>query len=350
MKRFIVVITMVVIYSFVAPKQIELKDRAIVQAIGIDYIENKYSLTVLYYSPSTAGGEESAQTNSAALKTIYSQGESLQAAFSNISSKTGKVNYYGHNNAIIIGQNAAQLVLDNVVSYISGNFDLIANIDMLIAQKSTANSILTAKIEENIMPTQALQLVVKNAKQSGIIPNVKMIDVLSSYVNIDDDTVIPNITIQKETDQTFSYDVSGCTVYRSKDYAGVLSKDDVIGINLLKGQIESFTITLKSDKLNTDIKLYNVSSKTDKNTNTVRISCCGLITDISPLKENIDKNLLNDITILAEKRIIELSRSAYNRAKTKLNTDVMKTNELESINNIEAEVKIDVEGSISLDT
>ena len=114
-----VTITLVGCVSYV-----DLSDRAIVQAIGIDYLPDKkvYRISMQYFNQSSEGGQNQIdKTQDNVLKSV-GEGESIFAAAKNASMLTGKDLLLSENRLIIIGKELRKYKLCDTLEFFVGNY------------------------------------------------------------------------------------------------------------------------------------------------------------------------------------------------------------------------------------
>lgn len=297
MKKLILFAMFLAVFFSVAPGHTELKDKAIVQAVGIDWSNGKYLLSVLYYSPSSGGGENTAQTDASASKYIFSAADNLEKAFAEISMKTGKVNYYGHNDIIVLGREAVKNRSESIMSYINSTPALLSDIDLLAAD-NTAKEILTAKTNSNTLPSKAISKVVKTAGDSGTIPPDRCIRILDCYLSENTDVLIPRISLNREQNGKYSYTLSGAEVLNNKSYSGDLSAKETLGYNMLKDIGCKFSIDVANGGKKITATVYSSAAKIRGGRIEVRCKC--RINNIAPVIKSVSQAQREEISLEAQ--------------------------------------------------
>ncbi len=169
-----------------------LNRQSIVQAIGIDYENNEYTLSFQIFSPSESGGSNIGASADNA-KQVTSKGKTVSEAMSNSVLVQGKRMFIGQNRVIVIGKSAAEQGLLNAFSYFGGDPAASRNAQILFSQ-TTASDILCAKGNQGILPAEMLEQIAENAGESGKIPNIKLFEVLKSADEHDKGVLIPVIS------------------------------------------------------------------------------------------------------------------------------------------------------------
>ena len=91
----------------------DIKQKIIVEGLGIDYDGEKFTITALFYSP--AAPESSSENKSESMSV---DSKTLSEAFSKISKSIGKTPFYANNRIVILGEGAYSNKLYEIVDYI----------------------------------------------------------------------------------------------------------------------------------------------------------------------------------------------------------------------------------------
>lgn len=269
-------------------KPIQLNERAIVQAIGIDYDDKAeaFNLTYQVFSPTTGGGGSIGASSDNA-KIIESKGSTVSEAIQNATLVQGKQLFVGHNRIIIIGRKAAELDIRQALGYFMNNPDSKKNVNVVIAD-GDASEILKVKINQGMLPAETLQKIVENANENGIIENVKLFQFVQALDNSNESAVLPIMKANKKDEQgsggnaekpageesesekkpdsdsitevsTISMD--GMAVIADKAFKTKLNKQESRGVLWIRDEVKNTLINAKTEKLDSAaIEVY--SSKT----------------------------------------------------------------------------------------
>lgn len=273
-------------------KSVELNERAIVQAIGIDYDEKEdsFQVSLQIYSPDGSGGQSLVEGSLQNAKIIESQGKTMTEAVQNATLKQGKTIFYGHNRVVIVGESAARSGLKRIVSFFNSNNQARLTTGMLVA-KGSASEILKTRINQGILPAEALEKMLDNSRENGKISEVSYLDIVKALENQTDDVVIPAIAInpekeqsgsgeeqqggpagggeQGETEQVQSIEMSGTAVFRDGKLAGYLDEEETRGLMWLRGDVNKTVMVASTDRIRSfSVEVYKV--KTDLACRTVQ--------------------------------------------------------------------------------
>ena len=296
---------------------INLRDRAIVQIMGIDYQNGKYVVHLQEYLPSSneksSGGENESEFVSA-------EGETIFDAIKNAEAKDGNQVFYGHCRLYIIGKKALEKGVGQVTEFMNSNYQLSLNSSVLAAEEK-AEDILKAKLFSGMAPNISLDSI----EGCGKAPNTTIIDVLTTLYNQNGSGVLPLISLKDKENAV----IERCVVL--KDYKSHLTLNDkqTMGLVWLSGKISDAVMTSEhnGNKLsvgvvseNTDISL---STDNDKITVNVKIKAKGNVSENAVISsKHVNLKQIEE----AEKDIKEIIenevKSAFERVVTEGKTDV----------------------------
>ncbi|MDK2801874.1 MAG: Ger(x)C family spore germination protein [Oscillospiraceae bacterium] len=249
-------------------KTINLSDRAIVQAIGIDYDEDKYKLSIQIFSPEGSGGQTAIDTSKQNSKVITTEGKTIGEAMSKADLKQGKKIFYGHNRLIILGESSAKKGLENVISFFNTDAQSKSDVGMLVV-KGDANEILNAKITQGILPAETIEKIVRNAEDTGQSFQVRFYDVAKNYKSTTNSVSIPVIKLEdaednsgeKKEEESASSEKSegdskvismdGISVFLDGRLKTYIDQENTRAIQILLQKFKSSVVVSESDSIGT---------------------------------------------------------------------------------------------------
>ena len=251
---------------------INLRDRAIVQIMGIDYQNNKYIVHLQEYLPS--GSEEGAGENESEL--VSAEGETVFDAIKNAEAKDGNQVFYGHCRLYIIGIDALKEGIGQITEFMNSNYQLSLNSSVLAAD-GKAEDILKAKLFTGIAPNISLERI----EGSGKAPNTTVIDLLRDMYNLGGAGVLPLISLKDKENAV----IERCVILKDYKNFFTLNDEQTAGLLWLNGKISDALIISNHDgnKLSvgvvsqsTDLKL---STDNGEITLTVKIKAKGNLSE-----------------------------------------------------------------------
>lgn len=147
---------------------VDLADRAIVQAIGIDYLPDKkvYRISMQYFNQSSEGGQNQIdKTQDNVLKSV-GEGDNVFSAAKNASLLTGKDLLLSENRLIIIGKELRKYDLEQTMEFFIGNFHSHPQA-YVAAAENTAEELLDIRFKEGSTSSQRLADLIRNAASEG---------------------------------------------------------------------------------------------------------------------------------------------------------------------------------------
>lgn len=237
-------------------KTVNLQDRAIVQAIGIDIKDGEYLVTMQVFSPDGSGGQTIVDPTKQNAKIITTSGKTVSEAMENTSVSQGKVFFLGHNRLIILGESTKSYPLYEILDFFTTSSESRADVKVMMAKRE-ASEILSADINQGILPAQSIEKTVENAYDNSKIANTYLLDILKN-----DEVLIPLIKAfdKKDEKELKTIELMGSAFYKNGEYEDTLNLDETRGVLLLKGWGKTAVFSTK----NFGIRVYE-SKKTVKN-------------------------------------------------------------------------------------
>lgn len=246
---------------------VQLNERALVQAIGIDFEDDVIKLTLQVFSPSTGGGLniDSASENA---KIIEAEGATVSQAMQNATLIQGKQVFIGHCRVIIVGEQLAKSGLNQPLSFFSSNSDSPQNVNIMVA-KEKANTILTSKINQGILPAETLEKMLLNSKENGMLEDVRLFEFLRASKSKQDAATLPIIQAVSDEaseaeaiDQVSSIKISGMAVFVESVMVGEMNDSQSRGLLWIRNKIKNTTVMTKSDKYEVAaLKIYKAKTR-----------------------------------------------------------------------------------------
>lgn len=249
------VVSLVVCLSLLLPlvgcfEKNELKETAIVQAIGIDLADDGgFIVTLQTYEPqSSSNGIDTAQNNAGILT---GQGQTLSQAMHNCTISTGETLFTGYNRLIVIGASLAESGIADLFSYFDRDMDTRQNVEVAVAD-GLASDIVSADITQGILAAQTLEKMLIQTDESGYISttpyyllskNMYLYNgsaVLPILTLLEDDTAEGNIASLQQVDATSS------AVFADYCMVDVLDADQTRGNVLLQDELTN-TVVVTAD-------------------------------------------------------------------------------------------------------
>ncbi|HAX73584.1 MAG TPA: hypothetical protein DCY20_08665, partial [Firmicutes bacterium] len=172
-----------------------IKERALVQMMGIDYdpTYSTFKVTLQIFSPEGGGGKTAIDSSKQNVRYIQNEGTNLYEAVKNITLKQGKIPFYGDNRVIIIGESAAKQSLTQIMGYLNNDHEARSNMKILVA-KGDAAEIIKTPLGQGIIPAQGVSEMIQHGFINGKVFSTTLLDLGQAYTSSTISPVIPIIT------------------------------------------------------------------------------------------------------------------------------------------------------------
>jgi spore germination protein KC len=147
----------------------QLNETAIVQAIGIDQLDNgDYELTLQIYSPKGPGANTGIDSSKNNANVLSVTGKTISEALDNAVVVQGEGIFTGQNRLLIIGETLAKNGVQQILSYFDRSRLTRQNIEVLVA-KGNAKDIVSVNIEQGILAAETIEKMVENGEKNSYL-------------------------------------------------------------------------------------------------------------------------------------------------------------------------------------
>ena len=256
----------------------ELDEQAIVEAIGIDYTDGEYEVTVQYFNMEGTGGNSPIDSTKANVVNITGKGESVSSALSSASVKCGKSFMYGITGIIILGREALKQDVTKTLSFAESYYRNNPSVLAAAADKK-ASDILDVKFKDGVISVEHLKMMLKNAQYYGTCENVMILNLLSEQRQQFTSTALPLLTVTESggetTDDGKSVEIKGGVLITNKVYTTDLSFTEMSGLQLLSQKPKNALVAVEMNNEKVNVTIYDIDADIKH-----RYSEDGLIFDI----------------------------------------------------------------------
>jgi len=306
----------------------ELDNQAIVEAIGIDYADNKYEVTVQYFNMEGTGGNSPIDSTKANVINITGKGESVTAALESASLKCGRPFMYGITGLVIIGRDALDEDIVKTMSFAESYYQSNPSV-LLAAADGKASDILGVKFKEGIISIEHLRMILDNADYNGIAESIKILEMLSEQRREYGGTVLPVLKSinngSDASDDGKTVELSGGYLIADGRFTGEVSLSDMSGLMLLEKRTKNALLTADFGDEKVEITAYDISLSVGHHYNKgklifdVSVRANGKYTD-SQLMDK-DASFSGEVEKACAKRLIERIESAFLNSAKKYGCD-----------------------------
>jgi len=275
----------------------QMQDRAIIEAVAIDYANGAYIVNLKEHSQSNDGGE-SKKNN-----IIKASGKTLFDAFKNAESSDGRQIFYGHSGIFLIGSSAAYNGMQSIFDFMNSNYQISLNSSVLCCA-SNAEKII---VSEEFSKTDS-DFTIDRIEERGKSVDVTVIDALKTSYNLNGQFYLPLVTM----DENNAIKIENCIVFKDNKPKIKLNSEETMGLNLIYENVkDGVFVTEENGKIisvdvvseNTDIDIISEDEAVEVNVN---VSSYGNVSELGTIgDENTRKSQLSNVEKNIEKQIIK---------------------------------------------
>lgn len=306
----------------------EINDLAIINAIGVDYENDEYVITLEILNDQI--DKDSSKITS---YTKVGHGKNLTSAIENAADKLSKQLIFNHIKLMILSKSIIEEKFENIVDLFLRNTYFRENFYVISATKNKPETLLNHTTNEAPIASTAITDTLESIRYSSNTNVLKKFDeMVEEVITYGIDTCFSNITLKDN-----EFIVDGMSIFNNYSYKSNLSNEYVKIYNLLIDNFDRPTYTINYDNLSFTTAINNGKINTEIKSGTINVTgnLMGRIIDNDP-KYNIrdPKNLEridNDFTNLLNKKIPEfikvlqdnnsdilgITRNYYKKTRTK---------------------------------
>ena len=228
-------------------KPIQLRDRSIIQVMGIDYENDKYKVTFHQYMPTE--NEEKPTTNDGEF--VVSQGETIFEAIKNAQSSDGNQIFYGQCRLYILGKSVLEKGVGQITEFMNSNYQLSLASNVLAADTS-AEKIVKTKLFSSVTP----DISVKRIEGQGKSVNTTVIDTLKDLYNANGTACLPQISLRDDKAV-----IENAVLLKDYKSALSLNSDETMGLCFLRGKIADAVMTARAEEYRLSVGVVSQTAK-----------------------------------------------------------------------------------------
>ena len=229
----------------------ELDERAIILAIAIDYEEKEYNVTFQYYNPTGLGGQAPVDNSQPNVLTSSGKGMDVYEALEDASFKCGRELLLGVAQIILIGEEAANHSVTDVMDFSKSCFQ--SHPYMLVAiTEGKAEDYMQVKFSEGIVSTHKLKYLLQNADRYGMAALPTALDLFIALHTEQQSACLPRLKLNEDEESDASEDgksieIRGGVLIKDGKAQDTEDMDTMKGLLLLGGRINETTVTFEKE-------------------------------------------------------------------------------------------------------
>lgn len=240
----------------------ELGNRAIIQALAVDY-DGGYKLSALLFSSGGSGGDtiDASQEN---VIRVTSEGNTLAEAVDNLSLIDGKKIYMSETKLLILGSGFSGASSVDVLKTLY--FDMRCSLNMLVCCAENAASITELHFTEGITSAEKPLSVIENAYESGVSPKTTLLDLLCDSVSEKTSDVPLLVITENGSGMTSSDDgktavLNGSRTFRNGYLAELHDSQKTQALMLINGKSDKTVVNYVMDGTEKTCEAYCIKVK-----------------------------------------------------------------------------------------
>lgn len=257
----ILVLTLILLTSCSNIEIVELNERLIIEAIGIDYENGIYKVTIEGLDSFSAGTDSNAISAPSLTKCFLFEGETIGMAMNSISVVTGQLPLFSQARILILGFSAAREALSEILDFFRREYTTRTDILFAVAE-NTAAEVVAADFGKNVSAGSILQAAVLSGKHTGRNISTPLYRFISSVLGDTDSPCCPVIDIRKNAySGSREVELTGTAVFGKDKSSVIISPENTLGLMLITGEIRNGDFTVRTDKGVATIEIIDSKTK-----------------------------------------------------------------------------------------
>ncbi len=317
MKKIIIIL--IIILSFTGCYNYkELNKIAIVSSIAIDKKDDKYLV-----SAQVMNAKQDKESESSQVVVYEAKGETINGALRNMTMKAPRTIYGGHLSKLVISEEIAKEGIANIIDGFQRLTEIRNEFTITIARNIEASKVIKIMTSTESVPAEYVKTSLETADiSSALTYSTKLDEFASLYLKKGIDPVIAVIEVDNyekkgttldntdTTDPITKIVLGNIAVTNNGKFEKYLTKEETIGYNFIRNQVEEIVIPVKcDDKYYASITVlknktkYKVAKVNNKYQIKYFINSNGVIGEYDCSDELIKEKVINNLEKKAEKKI-----------------------------------------------
>lgn len=240
---------------------VELNERLIIEAIGIDFSDGKYRVTIEGLDSFSAGSESNSISAPALTKCYLFQGETIGMAMNSISVITGQIPLFSQARILLVGMDTAKEKLSEVLDFFRREYTTRTDILFAVAEK-TAQETVSADFGKNVSAGNVLEAALSSWKYTGRSCYMPLYKFLGSISGQTDNAFCPLVGIKDNSfGDTKEINLSGTVIFGKDGQTTVISPEDTLSLMIINNNIKNGDLTAETDKGTATLEIIDCKTK-----------------------------------------------------------------------------------------
>lgn len=260
MKKILTLLTILLFLGGCADYK-EVNEMAIVSAIGIDYTDDEFAITLEVLNEKIPEKEQiNSYTRTAKDKNL---GVAIEKAADLLSHRA----YYPHVRLLILGKEVAEEHLQEINDFFLRSTYFRENFNIVVSNEHSAEEILKITTKENPIASSTIMLLLQtNGYASDYAIDKKNYMFLQEIIDFGKDGAISNINVEND-----NFYIDGLAIFEGYKMANILNNDEAVIYNILRNESVKPVFSLTYEGKSFTISLYDSKSDISITSNTIKI-------------------------------------------------------------------------------
>ena len=235
-------------------RSVQLNERAIVQAIGLDKEDGEYVLTLQIFDPESEKGDDTSGG-----KILHARGKTISQAMRNANLKQGQEIFLAHTKLLILGEDIAQEGIKTVMDYFNAEPQFRPTVDVLLAD-TKAQKVLNEPLDSSILPVLSTKMMLEGYRDSAELVRTQLLGIAGSLENPAVGSYLPVAAFSGD-EKNPGIQIVGAAVLRDGRKVGVFLPQETRGILWAAGQVGKIQLTLEEEGGATTLDVVDAVTK-----------------------------------------------------------------------------------------
>lgn len=242
----------------------ELKSRLIVQAVGIDALENGgVRVTLQTLNTEMAGNPNSGANLGDIINFVTVEGETVSEAISAAAKSVGKLPLLSQNRLIVFGRETAQKGIYSDLDYFVRNADNRATV-LVAVSDTTAEELVSAKMGESVLTANSIEDILKAMQFNTNIINQELYKLINKLECDCSNAFLPVLKVEQENGgEKADIQFVDVAVFDKDQMLFEMENDAVTALMMLHNQVEHGYLSVRNQEFSAEtvVKIRHCSVK-----------------------------------------------------------------------------------------
>lgn len=232
----------------------ELKNRLIVQAIGIDRkSDGGVCVTLQTLNTEMTGNPNSGANPGDIVNSVTVEGATIAEAVSNASKTIGKMPLLSQNRLLVFGRETAEQGLHGYLDYFVRNVQNRATV-MVAVSDTTAQELVSAKMGESVLAADSIENILQATRFNSNILSRELYNLINKLDSDTADAVLPILRVSGENEES-KIQMLSVGVFQRDCMRYELQNEEITALLLLSDEAKSGLFTVQNDAFESETVL-----------------------------------------------------------------------------------------------